>query len=279
MSSKFQVMIIAFMLAAIGLFIVWYKAAFLNIPLTPHEKKDYFTISAEVSFIGENAPAEITMALPTTQEGVKIVSQESESGDFGYTISKTEEGERAVWSKRSIEGKEKIFYKITVSPEPFYIHVPEVTPGLSANNTMNIDTDTIFALWDEVERAAALSLIDTVRVHSSGPLTFAAQLIDQLNREAPSDSVKMLLNMKREDKISLIMKILMHEKINVRKVRSIYLKDRQKGKTLTEMFEVYTDEGWKLFDYEKGHIYKPADLFIWQRGNNALFTPATFWFS
>ncbi|MDM5271712.1 UUP1 family membrane protein [Sulfurovum sp. zt1-1] len=272
MSSRFQVMVIAFMLAAIGLFIVWYKAAFLNIPLTPHEKKDYFTISAEVSFTGDNAPAEITMALPAPQEGVKIISQESESGDFGFTISQTEEGERAVWSKRNIEGKQKIFYKITVSPEAFYSYSPDsgVNAGLSQN--YNVDTGTIFALWDEVERAAVSSLIDTVRVHSSGPLTFAAQLIDQLNKEAPSDSVKLLLNMKNEDKISLIMKILMHEKINVRKVRGIYLKDRQKGRTLTEMFEVQTDEGWKLFDYEKGHVYKPKDLFVWQRGNDALFT-------
>ena len=275
MSSKFQVMIIAFMLAAVGFFIVWYKVAFLNIPLTPHEKKDYFTISAEASFTGENAPAEITMALPAQQEDVKIVSQESESGGFGFTISETEEGERAVWSKRSIEGKQKIYYKITVSPEPVYSYMPEVDTEAEPIRPLysnTLDTDALFALWGEVERAAALNLIETVRVHSSGPLTFAAQLIDQLNHKAPSDSVKMLLNMKGEDKVSLVTKILMHEKIIIRKVRGIYLKDRQKGRTLTEMLEVYTEKGWKLFDYEKGHVYKPRDMFIWQRGNDALFT-------
>ena len=63
MSSKFQVFVIAFMLAAIGIFVTWYKTAYLNIPLTPHAKKSYYTISAEVSFTGENMPGEISMAL------------------------------------------------------------------------------------------------------------------------------------------------------------------------------------------------------------------------
>ena len=65
MSSKFQVAVIAFVLAAIGLFTVWYKVVYLNIPLTPHEKKNYYTISAEIGFTGENAPAQVSMALPT----------------------------------------------------------------------------------------------------------------------------------------------------------------------------------------------------------------------
>lgn len=272
MSSKFQVIVITFMLAAVGLFIVWYKATYLNIPLTPHQKKEYYTLSAEVSFSGENSPAEVSMALPSSQGRMKIISQESESGDFGFTISQTREGERAVWSKRSMEGKEKIFYKITVSPEPFYRPSPESEPTMELpENMAYIDREEVFALWGDVERSAALSLIETVRQHSSGPLTFTALLIDQLNREAPSDSVKILLKMKREDKVSLIAKVLMHEKIVMRKVRGITLKDRQKGRKLTEMFEVLTDEGWKLFDYNKGHVYQPDNFFVWQRGNDALF--------
>ena len=111
MSSKFQIAVIAFVLAALGLFIVWYKASYLHIPLTPHEKKDFYTISAKVSFNGEKAPAEISLALPGPQEGIRIVSHDTEAGEFGYTISQTKEGERGLWSKRYVEGKQKIFYK------------------------------------------------------------------------------------------------------------------------------------------------------------------------
>jgi hypothetical protein len=271
MSSKFQVAVIAFMLAAVGLFVTWYKVSFLNIPLTPHAKKDYYTISAEVSFSGENRAGEISMALPAPQEGVRIVSQESESGDFGYTISQSKEGERALWSKRTIEGKQKIFYKVTVSPEPFYMRTQERESLEDVQDEVFADTNEIFALWGEAERSAALNLIETVRYQSASPLTFTAQLIDQFNAKAPSDSVKLLLKMKREDKISLITKILLHEKINSRKVRGIYLEDKQKGRQLVPMLEVLTDEGWKLFDYDKGHVYKPENFFVWQRGNEALF--------
>ena len=68
--------------------------------------------------------------------------------------------------------------------------------------------------------------------------------------------------MKNEDKASLITKILMHENITSRKVRGIYLEDNQKGRQLITMLEVLTDEGWKLFDYEKGHIYEPENFFV-----------------
>lgn len=271
MSSKFQVAIIAFMLATIGLFVTWYKVSFLNIPLTPHAKKSYYTISAEISFNGENIPGEISMALPGPQKGIRVVSQESESGDFGYTISQTKEGERALWSKRAIEGKQKIFYKITVSPEPFYLRAQEMEVLNEIEEEVHPNRNEIFALWGEAERSAALNLIETVRYQSASPLSFTAQLIDQFNAKAPSDSVKLLLRMKREDRVSLITKILMHEHITSRKVRGIYLEDKQKGRQLITMLEVLTDQGWKLFDYNKGHVYKPENFFIWQRGSEALF--------
>ena len=271
MSSKFQVAVIAFMLAAIGLFVTWYKTSYLNIPLTPHAKKSYYTISAEISFTGKNMPVEASMALPVQQDGIRIISQESEAGDFGYTISETQEGERALWSKRTVDGKQKIFYKVTVSLEPFYMSTQEKENSVDIQEKVFPDVDELFALWEDDERSAALNLIETVRYQSGGPLTFAAQLIEQFNAKAPSDSVKILLRMKHENKVSLITKILMHEHITSRKVRGIYLVDKQKGRQLTTMLEVLTDEGWKFLDYDKGHIYKPDNFFIWQKGNDALF--------
>ncbi|HEY9130026.1 MAG TPA: inactive transglutaminase family protein [Sulfurovum sp.] len=273
MSSRFQVFVIAFILAAMGFFLVWYKAVFLEIPLTPHQKKDFFTISAEVSFKGKKSPAEISMALPNPQEGIRIVSQQSEAGDFGYTVSQTKEGERALWSKRDVEGKQKIFYRITVTPESSYISKP-VVPENAAKETKADETikrEDLFVLWGDAERAAAWNLLAMVRDHSSGPLTFTAQLIEQFKQKEQNDSINLLLKMKGEDELSLIVKLLMYEKIEVRKVRGIYLEDRQKGRKLDTMLEVYDEGKWELFDLKKGHIYQPENLFVWHRGNEPLF--------
>ncbi|MFT7824222.1 MAG: UUP1 family membrane protein [Sulfurimonas sp.] len=59
---------------------MWYKAVYLNIPLTPHAKQSLFTISAEISFKGDNQSAQISMALPGPQKDMRIISRESESG-------------------------------------------------------------------------------------------------------------------------------------------------------------------------------------------------------
>lgn len=242
-------------------------------PLTPHAQKFYYTICAEMSFKGKEMPADLSVALPRSHEGVQIVSQETESGGFGYTITKTNEGERGVWSKRKVNGKEKIFYKITVLPEPYTASVQmeeqedEVLPDATDE-----DTSTVFALWDESERNAVLQLIETTKSYSSNAVTFTAQLISQFNAKEPSEPVKVLIKIKNENRVSLITKILAYEKIPFRKIKGIYLRDRQKNRKLTDMLEVKSKEGiWEFFDYDWGHSVMPKDFFIWQRSNAPLF--------
>ncbi len=273
MSSRLQVAALAFLLAVMGFFVVWYKVVYLNIPLMPHAKQSLFTISAEISFKGDKAPANISMALPSSQEGIRIISQESESGDFGYTISYTAEGERAQWAKRELDGDRKIFYKITVSPEPYYLVKPEKKMSVSKESTavMQPNIEEQLSLWEESDRAAALNLLNDVRARSSDAITFTAELIQQFNAKEPIESVSILLNMKDQNKISLITTLLTYEKIVYRKVRGIFLEDGQKGRRLISMLEVMVNERWELFDYKEGHTIKPDHFFVWQRGHEALF--------
>lgn len=273
MSSRIQVLAIAFILALSGLLLIWYKVTFLSMPLTPYAQKFYYTLSAEISFKGTDAPAEISVALPKSQEGIRVVSQETEAGDFGYTISQTTEGERGVWSKRKVTGKEKIFYKVTVLPEIHYgLEKGEEKDTFQATKREEIEPGSLFALWEDPQRNAALHLIESAKTHSSNAVTFTAQLISRFNEKEPEESVKALLSIRNETKVSLITKMLSYEKITYRKIRGIYLQDGQKNRQLTPMLEVQSESGkWEFFDYEWGHSVQPKDFFIWHRGNEALF--------
>lgn len=272
MSSRLEAAFIALLLAVVGFFMLWYKVVYLNIPLVPHAKQSYFALSAEIDLIGEGQPASISLALPSSQKGFRIVSQESEGGDFGYTIMQTEEGQRGEWTKRRLDGKTKIFYKITVVPEPYEMYTMDEAQEDTANVVFSeAGMDTAMQLWDESDRAAAMTLLDIAREHSADSVSFAAQLIQQLNEEQPIESAAALLSMKKQTKISLISALLAHEKIPYRKVRGILLEDRKKGRTLTTMLEVKGAEGWSLFDYKTGQMLKADNFFVWQRGNDALF--------
>lgn len=269
MSSKFQIAVISFVLAALGFFVLWYKIAYLGIPLLPHTKQSLYTISAEISFKGEKGPAAISMALPKSSDRMQIISQESESGDFGYTISKTHEGERAQWAKREVKGYQKIFYKITVAPQNSY--AVKMTEAENDDLYTQFPDEDPFVLWEESDKSAALNLLDYVRAHSAGSYSFTAELIVQLNAKEPLDSVSTLLHMKDQNKISLISTLLSYEKIPHRELRGVLLEDGQKGRRAISMLEVKSGKNWELFDYKEGHIVMPEQFFVWHRGNEALF--------
>lgn len=268
MSSKFQIAAISFFLTLLGLFMVWYKVVYLDIPLLPHAKKSLYTISAEISFEGNDGPANISMALPKSMDGIPIISEENESGKFGYTITRTLEGQRGVWSKRETKGEEKIFYKITVAPKSNYT----VTPDKKAFSDF-IPQPTkkdLLLLWDEADRQAALNVLQYVHAHSSDPVSFTAGLIAQFNAQKPSESVSTLLKMKGHNKISLITTLLEYKNIPYRKIKGIYLEDGQKGRRPVSMLEVRSDDRWELFDYKEGHTIMSGQFFVWHRGNDVL---------
>jgi hypothetical protein len=202
-------------------------------------------------------------------DGIPILSEESESGKFGYTITRTPEGERGVWTKREAEGEEKIFYKITVAPNSHYTVSPD-QKGFTDFIPKPTKEDLLL-LWEESDRKAALNLLQYVHARSSGPISFTAGLIAEFNAKEPSESVSTLLRMKGQNRISLITTLLEYQKIPYRKIKGIYLEDGQKGRRAVSMLEVRSEDKWELFDYEKGHTVMPERFFVWHRGNEVLF--------
>jgi len=120
MSSRLQILMIAFLLALGGLFVVWYKVMYLGIPFTPHEKRSMFTVTAEIDLQGSGEPSTVLLRLPTEQPGMRVLSSEGEPGAFGMTTASLKQGEYLQWAKRSFKGKGKLFYKITVTPDAMY---------------------------------------------------------------------------------------------------------------------------------------------------------------
>ena len=263
MSRKFQVLLIALTLTFIGLFIVWYKVTVLGIPFLPHEKSSVYKVGAEVSFEGKNKAVLVSMAIPQAQDGIQILSEDVASSGFGYAEAQTENGKRAEWSKRRVEGPQILYYSLEVmiepgesNPKPHIEDVEQKSESLSDLPNTLINTAKI--------------LLDNVRSRSADTHSFAAQLIQEFNDKNPSQAAKILLAQGGEAKIDMLYRLLRYRHIIVRKIHGLYLESVRQNIALTPMLEVYDGKDWQLYDLNKGKVTRDKNFFIWKQGGDSL---------
>ena len=263
MSRRFQVFLIALSLAFIGLLIVWYKVTVLGIPFLPHEKRSVYTVGAEISFEGQKKAALVSMALPEAQEGIQILSKDVASSGFGYAEAQTENGKRAEWSKRRVDGPQILYYSLEVMVEPGETNPkPPIEADQLADESLSELPDTL--------RNTAKILLDDVRLRSADTHSFTAQLIQEFNEEGPSQAAKILLAQGGEAKIDMLYRLLRYRHIQVRKIYGLYLVSERRNIGLTPMLEVYDGKKWQLYDLKKGKVTRDKNFFIWQQGGDSL---------
>jgi hypothetical protein len=263
MTPRWQSLLIAFVLALTGLLIAGYKIVYLKTPLLPHEKRSVFSISAEITFESAGGAAAVSLALPPEQNGIRVLSEETASADFGYTVAQTAEGKRGEWARRSVKGKQTLYYGLDVIIDPAF------TAEKAADAESASEEESLVEFSKPMRRSAD-SLLNEVRTHSADAHSFAAELISQFRLKQPSQAVKMLLGIKQETRFSLLYRLLRYEGIKVRKVRGLYLEDAQRNRQLVAMLEVHNGRSWQLFDIKKGKVQKAANFFIWQQGGESL---------
>ena len=263
MSRKLQVLLIAFSLAFIGFFLVWYKVSVLGIPFMPDEKRSVYKVGAEISFEGQNKAALVSMALPEAQEGIQILSEDIASSGFGYAEAQTKNGKRAEWSKRKVVGPQILYYSLEVLIEPGeYNPKPPLDTFEQKNESLSDLPNTL--------RNTAKNLLDEVRARSADIHSFAAQLIQDFSAKEPSQAVKILFAQGGESKLEMLYRLLRYRNITVRKVHGLYLESARRNIALTPMLEVYDGNTWQLYDLNKGKISRDKNFFIWKQGGDSL---------
>lgn len=74
----------------------------------------------------------------------------------------------------------------------------------------------------------------------------------------------------RDSRTRLLIDLLKMADIPVRMVRGLYLEDGRRRQPMLDMLEVYTDDGWLMFDPVTGVSGNPPNFFLWQRGGKSL---------
>ncbi|RXI42939.1 hypothetical protein CRU99_08670 [Malaciobacter mytili] len=264
MKSKNQILLFSIILITISLSLMAYKVKYLNFPLFQEETTNIWNIEAKITFDAKkNQSALISMALPSSQDGLIIINEESSSANYGYTNSTINNVKRAIWSKREVEqGEQVLYYSIDLIKDKYY-------------KTKPIEFEQTIETQDASKPIiqAALSLLDNIYNKSANSLSFTSLLIQEFNSKEPSQAALMIKNnyMKTDiQKRDVLIKLINKIGYKVRTIGALYLEDKQRNISLTPMLEVLHKDKWYLFDINKGLLENSSDILIWQRGSQFL---------
>lgn len=245
-------------LVFIGLALAITRHVQLGIPFWPGEQKQAWLIEAKVDFTGSNQPVLASLNLPNDPPGFTIINELAASPGYGFAIIEDGGSRRGEWSKSLAQGAQTLYYKVQLISNPSKAvtltekHAPE---------PRNI-------IWSESESIAAKDILAQAQSKSSSPESLTRELLRLLRNPEPGQNTALLLT--NHSTVTILDKLLNQAEIPTRISVGLYLEDARRRQALTPMLEVYTDNGWTVFNPETGHQGLSDNLLLWQRGGESL---------
>jgi hypothetical protein len=258
-ASRTQIVIVASLLIAFGLGLTTYKVTRLGLPLFPGELREVWTIESKLSFKPASGPVRVELKLPQALGGWEIIDQHYASSGFGFAVRDDVPRPEARWTRQTLEHPTTLYYKIQAYRANMD-SLPDFPAQVAERPRM------------EADQAAAMErLVEVLKAHSTGPASFARELITELDRGVANPDAAFLLDGYDGSEVGLMLDVLALAEIPAHRVRGIRLEDGRRRQTLSDLLEVHDGDRWVLFDPDSGESGLPDDFFIWQRGPGSVF--------
>jgi len=259
MSSRSQVYLLAFMFFALGIGLTLYKNQSLGFPLLPGQSEEVWTVESKVTFEATGEPITVSMILPQTGSNMTVLAESFSAPKYGFRVKEENGQRRAIWTQRSAQGPQTIYYKLDVvkNKEPSALTPPSQQKPSSVTLTT-------------AQASQAKDFLEKIKASSADNLSFSLELVKQLKalKESNKRGVDSEFKKKSVSELSLI--LLDMEGIPSRLVRGVSLEDGRRKQKAIDLIEIYDDEQWIIINPESGQEGTPADVFIWQRGGVSL---------
>ncbi len=257
--SRLPFYLIVGTLVVSGLTIAWLRHLAMEVPFLPGEQKPVWLVEARVDLVASGGPVRVNLDLPDNPPGFRLVTEHAASPGYGFAVLARNGDRRGEWTKRSARGAQTLYYNVQLEGD---VETDSSPPG----EPPEVD-DQVY--WQEPQATAARQLLSEAMERSSTPESLARELIKLLNNPSPDQNAALMLqaepNMPR-----LLEKLLNQADIPARMVMGLYLEDARRRQTLTPLVEIYTDEGWRLFNTETAEQGVPDDLLLWHRGGRSV---------
>jgi len=252
--SIFRGLILLLILA--GLLTAWLRHADTGMPFLPGEQASTWIVEAKVDFVADG-PVMLSLNIPDNPPAFRVLSEQTASPGYGFSIVEQDGRRRGEWSVRSAHGPQTLYYKVHVVPDRDMVDSSPLPPATGRD-----------VFWEEPEATAARQLIASARARSSTPESLAREIIRELTSSDPSQNATLLLA--NRQRVTLIELLLTDAGIPARISMGLLLQDARRNQSLTPVIEIFTGDRWLAFDPATGRQGTPDNLLLWHRGDRFL---------
>lgn len=245
----FWLLIAALLIAGVALSV--HRHIEFEVPWTPGEEREVWEIQAQVNLRASGDPVRVDLALPSDQEGFRVLTEHTASSGYGLSFDDSPGARRARWAVRQAEGSQQLYYTAQVLVAPGERGLPVAPPEPPPE-----------VLWESPYDVAAQTLISNAWQRSADPFSFARELLRNVSGEAQGENARLLLEQFSETQ--LLLRLLHQAGVAAREVSGLQLLDGRRRQALTPLLQVYDGEDWILLDPASGREGKPDNLLLWK---------------
>jgi len=239
-----------------GIALTLYRHLAFDVPWSPGEQRQVWEVEAQVNFIADGGPARVELALPVTQQGYRVLTENTASSGYGLSFLQEQGVRHAQWAIRKAAGAQRLYYSVQVLVDPRARATPAPPPVIESP-----------VAWEPPYDTAAREIIDQAWRHSADPFTFAHRLVERFT-DAQSENARLLLT--QYDRATLLVRLLNQAGVAARQVSGLSLEDGRRRQHLTPWLAVFDGRERILVDPVTGRRGRPDNLLLWGAGSPAV---------
>ncbi len=269
MNTKRHLLMLVGILILIGMWIFFYKVKILDLPLSPYGVSQVWTIESKIDFDATTGrSAKVEFFIPPTQAHFHRLDENFVSRNYGVTTDLAVDNRLSIWTIRHApKTSQTLYYRAQ-----FYFDEAFQGPNLSNRGI------TGRYLYTGAERAAQQTIISNARQQSVDSLSFATNVVKNLNK--PDDgNAAILLNRDYSNANIAITAAKLLKGPTVEEGPNI-ISRLVYGFTLSETevalqdipLQIYlgiydTEHGWRYIDPNSARVGLPPYFLIWRYGD------------
>ncbi|WP_168012906.1 inactive transglutaminase family protein [Halomonas salinarum] len=256
--SRLPFYLLVGMLLIAGIALSIHRHVAFEVPWTPGEQRQVWEVEAQVNFTALGDPVMVNLALPSTQQGYRVLTENTASSGYGLAFLEDKGGRQAQWSIREATGPQQLYYSVQLL----------VAPQASDRDVKPPELPREVA-WERPFDTAASQVIERAQQRSADAVTFARELIRDFTGDRQGENARLLLT--QFERTPLLVRLLNEADIRAREVSGLALDDGRRRQSLKSWLQVFSDDGSAvLFNPVTGEQGRPDNLVLWEDRGGAV---------
>ncbi len=262
MNNKKQLVILVGTLLALGIGVTVYKVLFLGFALSPASRESVWTVEAEISFIADGGPVEVSLNQPDNLNDLVVVDIVDRNHGYSYLVKDVDGVRRGIWSRKDAHGPQKIYQRLNVYRLDDFM-------GREAESDEK--APKVIPL-DGAARMLADSLLRKAKEKGMDDLSMARELLRLLNAPENNTKASSLLEMKDDfgGALGLARSLLHHAGVQSRVVRGVFLNESGAKNKIKSYLEVRNEGRWIMLDPLAAEVVDSDVFLLWQVNDESL---------